>query len=302
MASARNIGLYVMIISALFIPAYALSAETDEIRTGKVKVVYEKSMAKAAEEVASVYPYVRDRIAETFGREIRFESEVVLTRNREAFRKVTGSDKILAFAVPGQNLIVLDVTRVYTKPFTLETTLRHELCHLLLHHNIERDSLPRWIDEGVCQWASGGIAELMSEGGKMRLTAAAVSDRLIPLSQLERFPRDDDGLLLAYEESKSFVEFVIREYGKDSMLTLLGDIQDGMTIDESTQKRFSMTLHELEKNWGAQLKRKSMWFSYLSNNLYAVLFLFAALLTVYGFLRFLKKKREYVDEEEGESR
>ncbi len=302
MASARNIGLCVMIMSALFIPAYALSAETDEIRTGKVKVVYEKSMAKAAEEVASVYPSVRARIAETFGREIRFESEVVLTRNRDAFRKMTGSDKILAFAVPGQNLIVLDVTRVYTKPFTLETTLRHELCHLLLHHNIERDRLPRWIDEGVCQWASGGIAELMSEGGKMTLTAAAVSDRLIPLSQLERFPKDDDGLLLAYEESKSFVEFVIREYGKDSMLILLGDLQDGMTIDESTQKRFSMTLHELEENWRAQLKRKSMWFSYLSNNLYAVLFLFAALLTVFGFLRFLKKKREYVDEEEGESR
>lgn len=302
MVTARNIIFCVLIISALFFPAYLLSAETDTIRTEKVKVIYEKSMTKAAQEVAAVYPSVKDQITGTFGREIEFMPEVVLTKDRYAFRKMTGSDKILAFAVPGQNLIVLDVTRIYTKPFTLETTLRHELCHLLLHHSIERDRLPRWLDEGVCQWASGGIAELMYEDGKMTLTAAAISDRLIPLSELERFPKDDAALLLAYEESKSFVEFVIKEYGKDSMLNLLGDLQNGRTIGESTEKRLSITLYELEKNWHAQLKRKHTWFSYLSKNLYAILFLLAALLTMYGFLRFLKKKREYVDEEEGERR
>jgi hypothetical protein len=279
-----------------------LHAETNSIQTSEVEVLFEKPLANLAQEVIKAYTFVKNELAETFHWEIDFKPKVILVKDKDTFKKITGSDIILAFAVPDRNLIVLDTSRVYIKPFTLETTLKHELCHLILHRNIEQERLPRWLDEGVCQWSSGGIAELMTDSEGRALTKATISDRLIDIGELDRFPMDEKSLILAYEQSKSFVEYIVSEYGKDKMLDLLGNLKTGYPIHEAIQKSLSISLFELEKNWHAYLKRKHTWFLYLSNNLYAIIFFLAALVTVYGFIRLLKKKRAYKDEEEEEER
>ncbi len=250
-----------------------------------------------AREIAEIYPAVSSELSRTFRWEIDFSPEIVLAKDRDTFRKMVGSDSILAFAVPERNLIVLDTSRVYTKPFTLRTTLKHELCHLVLHRNIQGDRLPRWLDEGICQWASGGIAELMAEDSDKALAQAAASDMLIPIRELERFPEEDKSLLLAYEESKSFVEYLISKSGEEGLLQAMGYFKEGNSLDDAIQRSFSMSLHDLEQDWQAHLKRKYTWFYYLSSNLYTILFVFAALITVYGFIRLLQKKRAYKDEE-----
>lgn len=299
MFSGLSILLFIFLY---FVPIQLLYAETNSIQTSEVEIFFEKPLANIAEEVLKSYPSVKDEIIKTFHWEVDFRPKVVLIRERDKFKKIVGSDIILAFAVPDRNLIVLDTTRVYTKPFTLETTLKHELCHLLLNRNIDRERLPRWLDEGVCQWASGGIAELMSNDEGRALAKATISDRLIDMRELERFPMDEKSLILAYEESKSFVEYIVSEYGKERMLNVLGNLKEGHSINESIQKSLSISLFELEKNWHAYLKRKHTWFSYLSNNLYTMLFVLAALVTIYGFIRLMKKKRAYKDEEEEEDR
>jgi hypothetical protein len=223
-----------------------------------------------------------------------------LIKTTESFRKIVGSDMIIGFAEPGRNLIVLDTSRVYTKPFTLEATLKHELCHLLMHQDIKKENLPRWLDEGVCQWASGGIAELMAGGDGNALSNATLSGKLIDIGRLDRFPNDDASLVLAYEESRSFVEYIVSEYGKQGLLRMLAYLREGNSVNESIDKSLAIPIVELENNWRAYLKRKYTWFSYLGNNIYTVIFALAALITVYGFIRLLKKKREYRDDDEEE--
>jgi hypothetical protein len=274
-----------------------LSAETASIQTRAVNVLFEKPLTPVAREIAEIYPAVSSELSRTFRWEIDFRPEIVLAKDRDTFRKMVGSDSILAFAVPDRNLIVLDTSRVYTKPFTLRTTLKHELCHLVLHRNIQGDRLPRWLDEGICQWASGGIAELMVEDPDKVLAQAAASDMLIPLRELERFPDEEKSLLLAYEESRSFVEYLISKSGEEVFLQAMGHFKEGNSLDEAIQRSFSMSLHDLEQDWHSRLKRKYTWFYYLSANLYTILFVFAALITIYGFIRLLKKKRAYKDEE-----
>ena len=288
------------VVSAVFIALSAtfLSAETDSIHTSVVKVLFEKPLMPVAREIAEIYPAVSSELSRTFRWEIDFRPDIVLAKDRDTFRKMVGSDSILAFAVPQRNLIVLDTSRVYTKPFTLRTTLKHELCHLVLHRNIQGDRLPRWLDEGICQWASGGIAELMAEDSDKALAQATASDMLIPIGGLERFPDEDKSLLLAYEESKSFVEYLISKSGEEGFLQAVGYFKEGNSLDEAIQRSFSMSLHDLEQDWQSHLKRKYTWVYYLSSNLYTILFVFAALITVYGFIRLLQKKRAYKDEEE----
>ena len=287
-----GLSIVFLALSVSFLPA-----ETGSIQTRTVNVVFEKPLMPVAREIAEIYPAVSSELSRTFRWEIDFSPDIVLAKDRDTFRKMVGSDSILAFAVPGRNLIVLDTSRVYTKPFTLRTTLKHELCHLVLHRNIQGDRLPRWLDEGLCQWASGGIAELMVEEPDKALAQASASDRLIPLRELDRFPDEEKFLLLAYEESRSFVEYLISRSGEEGLLQAMGYFKQGNSLDEAMQRTYSMSLQELEQDWQSRMKRKYTWFYYLSANLYTILFVFAALITVYGFVRLLKKKRAYKDEE-----
>jgi hypothetical protein len=277
------------------------AAETLSLRTPDVEILSSGAQKNIAEEVATLYPVVVVGLEKDFQWEIDFRPAVVLAETRNEFRKAVGSDLILAFAVPGRNLIVLDTSRVFTEPFTLKTTLKHEVCHLLLHRHIEPENLPRWLDEGVCQWASGGISELMADLEGRGLSKAVISKRLIDMRELRRFPMDERNLLLAYEESKSFIEFIEKNFGRKGILAVLNYMKDGRSVDESIRNALGISLAELESSWHADLKKKYTWISYLSYHIYTILFAFASLVMIYGFARFLKRKRAYIDEEDEEN-
>lgn len=295
---ASPLVFYIIIFIQIF--ANSLYAEIKSIQSDEVLVMYEGQMKRVAKEVAGVYPDVKKELVETLKWDIDFRPQIVIAKDRNTFEKIVGSKIIVAFAVPERNLIVLDVSRVYSKPFSLETTLKHELCHLALHRNIKQNNLPRWLDEGVCQWASGGIAELVTGGGERALSKATISNNIIRIRSLERFPQDEKYLLLAYEESKSFTEYIVSEYDEQGLLRILEFLKEGESIDDSIEKGIFIKLHDLEKNWLGYLHRKHTWVSYVSNNIYTILFFLAGIVTLYGFIRFLKKKREYTDEDEYE--
>ena len=293
-----------IMLSILFFLTFmhTLYAEPNKIQTKEVIVIFEEPLETVAKDVVKIYPAVKADLVATLDWKVDVIPDVILVKDKSTLMRMVGSDIIIAFAIPGRNLIVLDTSRVYTRPFTLEATLKHELCHILLHSNIKDERLPRWLDEGVCQWASGGIAELMADDGDRALTKATISDGVISIGDLIRFPRDEKSLLLAYEESKSIVEYIVSEYGKQGILQILEYLKEGHSIDDSIQKSFSVSTSELEIKWLAYLKRKHTWFSYLSYNIYTILFSFAAVITVYGFIRLLKKKRAYVDDDEEKDR
>ena len=293
-----SIKLFFCLLFLMFISPDTLQAKTEMLKGDNVIILYDDSLSSIAREVDRMYPSLKTELSEVLQKQADFIPEVVLIKTTAAFRRIVGSDMILGFAEPDKNLIVLDTSRVYTKPFTLETTLKHELCHLVLHRGIARENLPRWLDEGVCQWASGGIDELMAGGNENALSKATLSGKLIDIRRLDRFPNDDASLVLAYAESKSFVEYIVSKYGKQGLLRMLASLRDGNSVNEAIEKSLSINIVDLENSWRAYLKRKYTWFSYLGDNIYTLIFVLAALITVYGFIRLLKKKRDYRDEEE----
>jgi hypothetical protein len=286
-----------LLLHAVFSP-HTAHARLEEIRTNDAVVFFDHTAGTAATMLLEIYPGIKSDLAATLGWKVDFRPEIRLIKDRDTMKRTAGNDLSVALAIPDRNLILLDTSRVYDKPFSLKTALRHEVCHLLLHRNIRNEDLPRWFDEGVCQWASGGIAEIMTDSGDDLLSKAVISGKLISIEELNRFPSDRWPLLLAYEESKGFVEYIVEKYGRSGMLRLLKFLKEGHSMEESFREVLSVSPYELEINWQASLKTKYTRFSYLSRNLYEILFSVAALLTVYGFFRMLKKKREYVDNEE----
>jgi hypothetical protein len=276
------------------------SATQRYMQTPEIVVVYDEGSLAMAEDVAAAYPVIQRELRKFLPWDAEFVPWVVLVTDRRLFAQAAGSEIFLAYAVPQRYHMVIDASRAFAKPFTLEATLKHELCHLVLHHHIPSASLPRWLDEGVCQWVSSGISELLVVTGTTALERAVVTDSVMQMRDIDTFPADERSVMLAYEQSKSFIEFIVSHYGRDGLSRILLFAGSGHSVEESIQKGLSISLSSLEDRWRSHLRGKNSWVTYLSGNIYTILFLLGGIVTIYGFLRFLKKKREYMDEEDGD--
>jgi len=186
-------------------------------------------------------------------------------------------------------------------PFDLEDTFKHELSHILLHQEIDASVLPKWLDEGVAQWASGGMADILRTGDKDLLQQAVLSHRLISLQDIaDTFPSSANGLLLAYEESKSFTEFLVKKYGEAKLRLMLRGLKTNETIEQAAYNNLGLPLGKLEQQWKEGLSRENLWISYVAEHLSWLLFFFAALISAAGFYVAKRRLKNYRDRDEDE--
>ncbi|HDH53713.1 MAG TPA: hypothetical protein ENH24_04435, partial [Nitrospirae bacterium] len=154
--------------------------DTNIVQKNGIIVQYEKSLQAVAKEITRIYPAVKGELEKTFETEIEFRPTVILIDDSNDFRKMVGNNLVVAIAVPRNNLIVIDNSKMKTGPFTLEITLKHELCHLLLYHYTGGGNPPKWLNEGISQWVTGGISEMIMGENKGLLKQATLSGRFIP--------------------------------------------------------------------------------------------------------------------------
>ena len=288
---------YVYLLLALVVLGFwnsAVLARTEVLENDDTVVVYEPPLNEAAREVLRIFPQLRQELEENLGWRLNARPQIVLIKANQTFKKISRNDLIVAFAVPDKNLVVIDYSRMTTRPFNLSITLKHEMCHLLLHEHISGDNLPKWFDEGVCQWVSDGIGEIFIDKGWSGLDAAVMANQTFHLSKLaNRFPGQKAGLMLAYEQSKSIVFYIDRQYGKQTILNILNDLRNGESIEAAVAQNMDLDLYQLEEEWLEHLESTPRWLVFLANNIYAILFFAAALLSIVGFIRIILRRRAY---------
>jgi hypothetical protein len=190
--------------------------------------------------------------------------------------------------------MVIDYSKMMAHPFSIEVTMKHELCHLLLHRHIDRQNLPKWLDEGVAQWVSGGLAEIITHRKGYALKRATLTMSYLSWKTLRgRFPRDRDALILAYEQSESIVAYIVAHFGLDGLNELLHHLHRGSHLDAAVSKALFTSTDELGAAWQHDLGRGLTLFSMLISHLYEILFFLAALTAFYGFARYLMKRKTY---------
>ena len=295
---AKSLSFLSGLIAILLLQSIA-TAQPIILQNNEVTVVYDPSLENAVEEIIHIYPILRQELEDIFGWSLYVRPRVVLVKNSQTFQKITNNKFIVAFAVPEKNLIVIDYSKTNIRPFSLSITLKHELCHLLLHSQIRSDNFAKWLDEGICQWVSDGIGEIFLEKGRSGLDAAILAGTDLSLSRLTKhFPRDKASLILAYEQSKSVVAYIYRQYGENAILTLLDQLKNGETLEAAGTKSLGISIDQLEEEWLEHLERTPRWLVFLANNVYGILFFLAALLTVFGFIRRLMRKRAWERDQE----
>ena len=294
--------LFALCFSLCFSPVFIYGQGRGLIRGDQVTILYEEPWKEAAQEVADAYPTAKRDVEQKLRWTANFNVKVVLVRDSKVFQEMVGSALFAAYAVPESNLIVIDQSKMSVSPFTIEVTLEHELCHLLLHDHLKGKDIPKWLEEGVCTWVSQGIAEIMMEQKRSLLNEALLAGRVIPLRALSRvFPRDRESLPLAYEESKSIVSYIVETHGLEGLLDTLRRVREGHPWEEAVQEALEIPLDELEQSWAESLKKRLTWLTYLINNLYEILFFVAAVLAICGAWRALRKKRAYMKSEDEEN-
>ena len=293
------IALTLLVILVLF-PAVA--AQRQILKNNGITVVYEPPLESIAAEIAGLYPEIRQELHRVFGWSLDVGPQVVLVKTNQAFQKMVRNELFVALAIPDRNLIVIDYTKMNVHPFSLRTTFKHELCHLMLHRYIDERNLPKWLDEGICQWASDGIGEIFINKGWSGLDAAVLADRIIPLERLaDNFPGEKSSLILAYEQSKSVVKHIVREFGDRAIVAILNDLRNGRPVEAAFRNSLSLTPDQLEQEWLDNIQHTPRWLVFFANNIYGILFFLAAVLTFFGFIRLFRHRRKvYREWEEDE--
>ena len=132
----------------------------------------------------------------------------------------------------------------------------HELTHLVFDTAAGNPYHfpPRWLNEGLAVYESQGY-----DASDRSLVAGAVgSETLIPLDGLVgQFPTSADGFYLAYAESVSAVDFMIRTYGSDALVAVIRSYKDGRTDDEAFQKGLGVDMSAFGSAWVAELGAKA---------------------------------------------
>ncbi len=289
--------LFPLIIFIVFSTA-AQGMDWSVIENKEVTILHSPSLKNAAEKIAGQYSQIKSDLEKSLGLQLNFSPVIVLEGNHDNFLEMSGHPLVVGFAVPDKLLAVIDYTKTSRNPLSLESITKHELCHLLLHRYIDDGMLPKWMDEGVAQWVSGGFADIVM-ADHSRLDRAIAAGRYIRIKDLEKtFPWNEEHLILAYEESKSIVDYIVRQYEPDGLLKIIHYLQTGHYINEAVSKSFSISFDELEENWYSALEKNATWTVLFINHLYEFLFFFAGISLIIAYIRVLIRKRALKEEDQ----
>ena len=128
------------------------------------------------------------------------------------------------------------------------TVVPHELTHLVFETAAGNPYHfpPRWLNEGLAVYLSEGYGS----SDRAMVESAAASGTLIPIDGLlGQFPTSQTGFFLAYAESVSAVDYLVRTHGNDAMVSLIRSYADGKTDDEAFSDALGIDMTAFGDAW-----------------------------------------------------
>ncbi|NOZ86888.1 MAG: hypothetical protein GXP49_11585 [Deltaproteobacteria bacterium] len=191
-------------------------------------------------------------------------------------------------AHPGLDMIVINFGRTKSGDLAnADSVLAHELSHVLLHHAVGGQRIPRWFDEGMAMREAGEWSFWRARA----LMGPTLTGGLIPLKNLDLgFPLDEEKARLAYAESVEFVAWLFEDQGIDKVHALLAGLRDGKPFLKALVSALGMPLRKLEAEWRSYLKMRFSWIPLLTSSAVMWFLISIVFLLVY-FTRRTKSRR-----------
>jgi hypothetical protein len=129
-----------------------------------------------------------------------------------------------------------------------KSTEAHEMTHVLVGNYTYScmGETPTWLDEGLAVYGEGGPnsteVAIFNKNKK--------SDTLLSFPVLSGgFSEDPNAADLSYSQSFYMVDYLIKTYGKEKMLSLLSEIKAGSELNDALEKSYGFDLTGFENEW-----------------------------------------------------
>jgi tetratricopeptide (TPR) repeat protein len=145
--------------------------------------------------------------------------------------------------------------------FNWESMLWHEFCHVVtlkLTHN----KMPRWLSEGISVYEERQARPAWGERWTPDYRERVLSGRMNPVAEMSGAflnAGSPDDLQFAYFQSSLVVEFLVQQYGLDSLRAVLRALADGEWINQALE-RHAASLKELEPAFEAYAREQAQAF------------------------------------------
>jgi hypothetical protein len=161
-----------------------------------------------------------------------------------------------AVSDPSSGVILLAASAGAEGRRPLAVLLPHEMVHILLGEQWKDsyERLPLWLVEGIAVGHEmGGRPE-----ADQALRESAAAENLIPLQALcGVFPAEEKPAVLAYAESRSFVDFLRLTYGWEALRGMIAAYAGGAECGRGPIAATGKTLDELEAAWRRTLTEEN---------------------------------------------
>jgi hypothetical protein len=138
----------------------------------------------------------------------------------------------------------------------VSTVVPHELTHLVFDTAVKNPyHFPsRWLNEGLAVYLSEGYGD----DWRTAVKDAIKADAIIPLDGLTgQFPTTQEQFFLAYGESVSAVDYLVRRFGQDALVKLVRSYADGVTDDEAFRAGIGQDVATFQAGWLADIGAKA---------------------------------------------
>ena len=128
----------------------------------------------------------------------------------------------------------------------------HELVHLVFDTATRNDyhAPPHWLNEGLADYLAQGYGP----GARAAVESAARTGELMPLKAIVgSFPTTGERFSLAYDESVSAIDYLIRTHGQDALVQLIRSYADGVSDDVAFSSALGVDAAGFEAGWLADL-------------------------------------------------
>ena len=205
-----------------------------------------------------------------------------------------------AAAFPQRKLIAVKSPEKFPVGKTLRELLPHEYSHLLLHKRTGLKRSPRWLDEGLAMY----ISFEWGWSDNLAMSRAGTFGQFLSLREIENLNRfKSPKAQIAYAQSYLAVEYLIREYGSNTLNILLDNIALGKSMDEAMNNSIGGSYKEFEKEYRDYLSERYNLSSLFMDTSYFWIAM-ALVVVVAGFMRYRKRRlyyRKWEDEEKLQS-
>lgn len=128
------------------------------------------------------------------------------------------------------------------------SVIPHELAHVAFADasNSPYHNPPRWLNEGLAAYLADGF-----DAGDRQLVTQAVKKGTVRslLAYTDYFPLDASRVYLAYAESVSAIDFMIRKYGQPAVAKLVRAYLKGVTDDEAFKSGIGIDVATFDAAW-----------------------------------------------------